>query len=102
MTLNPTLTAFIRYKEVYPEATEDDMLDEAARAQQVDKGIILPLLGMSKRMAAGEYLLHRQRTGVFVVRSDRYEEDAEAVVTFLAFRWKEQQELAIKLYGGAK
>ena len=99
--LRGTYTAMTRYLELYPEATRDEMIDAALEGDDVEPNVAQRLLG--RRWDAkdfyGEYILHSERTGLFVVKESSAHDDTDVIVTFAAFRSSAQRLMALSLYG---
>lgn len=90
--------ALERYEEVYPTSTYHRVVSEVERGDLMRRSVAERLRGMNKTRDkdAGTYLLHRERTGCFVVVGR--DVGRQRVVTFLRYG-KAQQELAVKLFG---
>ena len=87
-----------RYAEFYPAAEIEDIEAEVADALPIERAAATALAqGAGMRRARNDhatYLLHRERTGVFVVSA------LGVVVTFLRFYGLQQHEAATKLWPG--
>jgi hypothetical protein len=77
----------------YPRADEATVLAEVSRGLRIDPSIAVRLVGRQHGRPGATYVLHRERTGLFVVSGDG------AVITFLRFYALTQHELACTLYG---
>lgn len=77
----------------YPRADGPMVLGEVARGVEVEAGVAARLVGRHHLVPGSAYVLHRERTGLFVLAGD-------TVVTFLRFYSLHQHELAVLLWPG--
>lgn len=78
----------------YPGADGRDVIREVEAGIEIETGTAVALVGRSRCRAGNRYVLHRERTGLFVVA------EGGAVVTFLRFYAREQYALACRLWPG--
>lgn len=78
----------------YPRtADEESVRDEVSRGVAVEGGTAIRLVGRQNLRPGSNYILHRERTGLFVLAG-------QTVVTFLRFYALSQHELACTLWPG--
>ncbi len=77
----------------YPRADEATVEAEVSRGVFVEPAIAVRIVGRQNARRGSAYVLHRERTGLFVVAPDG------TVITFLRFYALAQHELARTLYG---
>lgn len=76
----------------YPRVTEAELLLEVTRGVRVEAGAAVKLVGRDHARKGSDYVLHRERTGLFVL-------SGRTVVTFLRFYALAQHEIAVRLWG---
>lgn len=81
-----------QYQRFYPMAAHNELVAAIEAAEPIDRNIAARLVGRNWAREGSDYLLHRERTGMFVVT-------CSVVVTFLRFYGFSQYELAVKLFG---
>lgn len=91
--VGPTDHAVDRLGLFYPGADGKTVIDEVGRGVLLEPETAAALVGARARPGY-RYVLHRERTGVFVLTADRI------VVTFLRFSTFQQHELARRLWPG--
>lgn len=77
----------------YPKASRELVLAEVSRGLPTEASVAVRLVGRQHARPGCCYILHRERTGLFVVAA------GGCVVTFLRFYALSQHELARTLYG---
>lgn len=90
--------ALLRLREFYPNATAHDMRSAVKASELIAPEVGATLRGMGKVRDTdrGDYLLHPERTGMFIRVWDG---TTATVITFLRFYSLQQHRLAVELYG---
>lgn len=86
------------YAIFYPQRGVADILREVELAVPIPADVAPGLLGrrgLRADMVPSRYLLHRERTGLFVIAPE-----ADVVITFLRFYGREQHDTAARLWPG--
>lgn len=91
--LHPTHHAVEALARFYPRADGRQVMDEVERGVPVEPGTAVALVGRARFRFDSSYVLHRERTGMFVLVGQR-------VVTFLRFYARKQHDLAVQLWPG--
>lgn len=94
MTARPSQHAVEALALFYPSADGRSVIDEVGRGVEVEPATAVAMVGRSRHRPGSTYVLHRERTGLFVIAVDR------TVVTFLRFYALEQHQLAARLWPG--
>jgi hypothetical protein len=92
--IRPTHNAIESLCLFYPRADEEAVLEEVAQGLPIDGEIAVRLVGRQRLVEGSRYVLHRERTGLFVLR------DPDVVITFLRFYAHSQHVLACTLWPG--
>ena len=87
--------ALDRYREFYPDSYWPEMRRALGESTKADRRTVHPIIGRAgvRDSDSGEFLVHPDRTGVFVVRN-------RLVLTFIRFYGVKQRETARRLWGG--
>lgn len=89
---------FDSYREFYPAAQRHEIEAEVRAGLEIDGAIAARLVGRKGQSEDDRYILHRERTGLFVWAINKTDE--WTVVTFLRFKARNQYDLATSLYPG--
>jgi hypothetical protein len=86
------------YQLFYPDADEEVLLGALSVGLSIPNAIALKMVGRRSphRMQQGSYVLHVERTGIFVLSDPR--DGRMDVITFLRFYSIMQHRLAVRLF----